>query len=205
MRLRPIQALILDLARSADPDDDLDQRLRHHGLRPRKLRDPRRAPQAVADGTAQVVILIVGAKSSTELGPLLERLARANGDVPVIVLSQRPSVEEAAEATRGRARDYIALNGGSANDLLDRALERVFQEKGYARTVEERFLRSVGERLRAARTEQALTLRQLAQRTGLSISLISQIELARNSASLSSLLKLSRALHLKLGDVFAGW
>lgn len=196
---------MLDIARSAERDEHLEKRLRGLGFSPRTLRDGRRAPQAVAEGQAQLVLLIVGPNSSTELGPMLERLARANDDVPVIVLSLQSSVEEATEATRGRARDYIDLASATAGEQVDRAIERVFEEKGLARTTDDRLLRTVGERLRAARLQQALTLKQLAQRTGLSISAVSQVERARNAASIASLSKLGRALHVKLSDLFAGW
>ena len=56
--------------------------------------------------------------------------------------------------------------------------------------------------IRDARKTQELTLKQLARRTGLSVSLLSQIERAESSASISSLYKIASALQLRMGELF---
>ena len=76
---------------------------------------------------------------------------------------------------------------------------------GELQSAEDRLHRTVGDRLRKTRTEKDLTLRQLSNRTGLSVSLISQIELAKSCASIDTLFKLSRALKVKLNEIFAGF
>ena len=48
-----------------------------------------------------------------------------------------------------------------------------------------------------------LTLKQLAKRTGLSVSLLSQIERAESSASVTSLYKIAHALKIRLTELFA--
>ncbi|MCA9559891.1 MAG: helix-turn-helix transcriptional regulator, partial [Myxococcales bacterium] len=50
--------------------------------------------------------------------------------------------------------------------------------------------------------ESDLTLKQLARRTGLSVSLLSQIERAESSASVSSLYKIAVALGVRLTVLF---
>ena len=52
------------------------------------------------------------------------------------------------------------------------------------------------------RQQQSLTLKQLARRTGLSVSLLSQIERAESSASVSSLYKISSGLNMKTSALF---
>ena len=52
------------------------------------------------------------------------------------------------------------------------------------------------------RTRQSLTLKQLARRTGLSVSLLSQIERAESSASISSLYKIASALKVPMSELF---
>jgi transcriptional regulator with XRE-family HTH domain len=47
-----------------------------------------------------------------------------------------------------------------------------------------------------------LTLKQMSRRTGLSISLLSQIERAESSPSISSLYKIALALETKIQDLF---
>ena len=52
------------------------------------------------------------------------------------------------------------------------------------------------------RKEKELTLKQMSRRTGLSISLLSQIERAESSPSISSLYKISVALDSRIQDLF---
>ena len=60
----------------------------------------------------------------------------------------------------------------------------------------------VGERSRTRRHEMGLTLKQVAKRTGLSVSLISQIGLGKSAASVLTLYKLSAALGVKMAHFF---
>lgn len=59
----------------------------------------------------------------------------------------------------------------------------------------------MGERLRAARQAQGLTLRELAQRLGVSPSMISQIETGRASPSVSTLYAIANELHVSLDEL----
>src|SRR5690242_16643047 len=58
---------------------------------------------------------------------------------------------------------------------------------------------------RDVRKARGLTLKQMARRTNLSVSLLSQIERAESSASVSSLFKVATALDVRLTDLFAGY
>ncbi len=60
----------------------------------------------------------------------------------------------------------------------------------------------VGERIRKRRLSSGSTLKRIATKTGLSVSLISQIELGKSAASISTLHKLSRALEVKMTYFF---
>ena len=81
-------------------------------------------------------------------------------------------------------------------------LGRVMKKKGLARTPEEQLHRIIGETIRTLRKEKELTLKQMSRRTGLSISLLSQIERAESSPSISSLYKIAMALETKIQDLF---
>lgn len=59
----------------------------------------------------------------------------------------------------------------------------------------------MGERLRAARQERGLTLRELAQRLGVSPSMISQIETGRASPSVSTLYAIASELDVSLDEL----
>ena len=63
----------------------------------------------------------------------------------------------------------------------------------------------IGETIRTLRKEKSLTLRQIARRTGLSVSLLSQIERAETSASISSLYKISVGLQARIRDLFGNY
>ena len=78
----------------------------------------------------------------------------------------------------------------------------VLRRKGILLNPEEELHRSIGAIVRRIRKEQDLTLKQLARRTGLSVSLLSQIERAESSASVSSLYKIASGLGIKLTVLF---
>lgn len=61
----------------------------------------------------------------------------------------------------------------------------------------------VGERLRAIRQLRRRTLKEVADRAGLSESFLSQVERGRTSASISSLQRIVAALGVEVSDVFA--
>src|SRR3954471_2476792 len=60
----------------------------------------------------------------------------------------------------------------------------------------------VGARLRAAREDLGISLRELARRVGVSASLVSQIELDRVNPSVSTLYALVTELGMTMSDVF---
>lgn len=60
----------------------------------------------------------------------------------------------------------------------------------------------VGERIRFLRSARGLSLKELAERAGLSIALISQIERGVSSASVRVLARLADGLHVAIADLF---
>ena len=83
-------------------------------------------------------------------------------------------------------------------------MRRAIRERGLLVDAEERLNQLLGTRLRGIRKEHGLTLKQLANKTSLSVSLISQIELGKSAASVSTLRKLSTALGVPLARLFEG-
>ena len=61
---------------------------------------------------------------------------------------------------------------------------------------------TIGRVIRELRKTQGLTLKQMSRRTKLSVSLLSQIERAESSASVSSLFKVSSALDVPITQLF---
>ena len=87
-------------------------------------------------------------------------------------------------------------------EVLRTVLRNAIQEKGLLVDLEKQLNFEVGRRIRELRHSRPLTLKQLANRTGLSVSLISQIELGKSAASMSTLHKLATALGTRMTYFF---
>ena len=67
---------------------------------------------------------------------------------------------------------------------------------------EDELHQTIGRNIRELRKARSLTLKQMARRTKLSVSLLSQIERAESSASVSSLFKVASALDVRITQLF---
>jgi two-component system OmpR family response regulator len=131
---------------------------------------------------------------------VLRRIRKADNDLAVVVFTGYPDLESAMAAVRLDAFDYIKKPFNV--DEFRAVIDRVMRKKGIARSPEEQLKRSLGDAIRGLRKEKDLTLKQMAQKTGLSVSLLSQIERAESSASLESLYKIAVALDTRVRDLF---
>lgn len=131
---------------------------------------------------------------------LLQDLRAADSDICVIVTTAAPDASTAVRVLKTGALDYLA-KPVPPEELLA-VVDEAIREKGLLVDLETRLNQVVGQRLRALRGSCGLTLKQVAKRTGLSVSLISQIELGKSAASMSTLHKLSTALQVKLTYFF---
>ena len=202
MRNPSLSVLVLDLSGSRKKDGPLVSYLAERGFPARRMRDPKRAEEHLRRGNTQLMFIILGRRRVAALSSTLRRFHEVDQDVPTIVISPRPSLDEAIEVMRGRAFDYLAAPGKAE---IDESVESAIDLKGYFLSGEDRLHQTLGTRLREARAERRLTLRQLAGRSGLSAALISQVERARTSPSVGSLLRLSTALKMKLSELFSGF
>ena len=134
---------------------------------------------------------------------VLQEIRRQDDDVAVIVFTGYPSVDTAVTSLQHQASDY--LTKPVRVDALKTAVRRVLAQKGLVVDAEAALLQAVGKKVRALRNGHNLTLRQVARRCGLSVSLISQIERAESSASVSSLHKIATALGVPLTELFEGF
>ena len=89
---------------------------------------------------------------------------------------------------------------GSIAEAADRA-EPVPSPRSTLLTTEEH-LAELGGRIRALRAEQGLTLQMIAERTGLSSSMVSMVERGRTSPSIGTLIAISSALGVHMADLF---
>ena len=148
-------------------------------------------------------IALVDIKMPTVTGvELIQQLHRIDPRVSPIMMTAYPDVETAAAAMREGSCDYIAKP--FRQEQLLESVERVAREKGLIYTSETELNRLIGHRIRQERLSQDLTLRQLSQRTRLTTSQLSQVELGKNAASLWSLARISSAMGKQLSEMLQG-
>ena len=131
---------------------------------------------------------------------VLKKIRTIDSDIAVVIFTAHPNLDSAVASMKLDAVDYIKkpFNVDEFRDVL----ARVMKKKGLARTPEEQLHKIIGDTIRTMRKEKELTLKQMSRRTGLSISLLSQIERAESSPSISSLYKIAIALDSKIQDLF---
>lgn len=186
-----------------DRDDatvvDLKDLLAAQGYRVQVESEPAFVLEQVKSGKVQLVMLDVSPPADAGI-ELLERIRSIDSDVCVIAMTAMPTVEVAVRTLKRHAFDY--LQKPLAEEEVRAVINAAVREKGLLVDIETRLNQLVGVRLRARRQGAGLTLKQLANRTGLSVSLISQIELGKSAASMSTLHKLATALQIKMTYFF---
>jgi DNA-binding NtrC family response regulator len=186
-----------------DDDDatvvELKDLLSEEGYRVHVENDPNAAVAEVKQGRCQLVMLDVSPPADPGI-ELLDRIRAADSDLCVIGMTAMPTVDVAVRTMKRQAFDYLQkpLEAMEVKAVIEAAI----REKGLLVDIETRLNQIVGGRLRELRQGGGLTLKQLANRTGLSVSLISQIELGKSAASMSTLHKLATALQVKMTYFF---
>ena len=161
--------------------------------------DPAKAEAVLRAESPHLVILDLMMPGMHGL-EVLERLRKIDSDVAVVIFTGYPSLETAVGAMKLDAVDY--LKKPFEPEELRATVDRVLKKKGLLRSPEEMLHKHIGETIRGLRKDRALTLKQTARRTGLSVSLLSQIERAESSASIGSLYKIAVALDVRVADLF---
>jgi DNA-binding NtrC family response regulator len=173
--------------------------LTEKGYQAHVVTEPSEVIAEIKRGRFQLVLLDVSPPEPGGLDLMLQ-IRDADSDVCVIAMTGLASVEAAVKTLKHQAFDY--LQKPLEMEELQMVIEAAIREKGLLVDLETRLNQVVGGRLREERTKAGLTLKQLANRTGLSVSLISQIELGKSAASMSTLHKLATALQVKMTYFF---
>ncbi|MDN3514781.1 MAG: response regulator [Candidatus Brocadia sp.] len=131
--------------------------------------------------------------SGTEL---LKEIKSKHQNICVIILTGYPSFKTAVETMKLDAFDYLK----KPFDLNDLRMALNNAQKTYCLvgSSKDKLKSSVGKKLKSLRKSKKITQKQLANRTGLSPSLLSQIENGQIAASLTTLDKLSASLNVKI-------
>ena len=178
---------------------ELKDFLTEQGYQAHVLTEPDQVLEEIKRGRFQLVLLDVSPPVDAGVD-LLQRIRAADSDICVVCMTALPSVDVAVRTLKRQAFDY--LQKPLAMEELHAVILAAIREKGLLVDLEGRLNQEVGRRLRERRTGEQLTLKQLANRTGLSVSLISQIELGKSAASMSTLHKLATALQVRMTYFF---
>jgi DNA-binding NtrC family response regulator len=134
---------------------------------------------------------------------LLTQIRQTDDDIAVIILTGYPSLETAASSIEHDVSAYIR-KPFSISEFRE-AIQRIAKKKGLILRREDELHATIGRSIRELRKARGLTLKQMSRRTKLSVSLLSQIERAESSASVSSLFKVATALDVRITELFGGF
>ena len=179
--------------------DFMQSLLEKDGFIVKTLGDPTLVEDEIRQGDYHVMILDLMMPKLDGI-EVLKRIRSIDSDIAVIIFTAHPNLDSAVASMKLDAVDYIKKPFNV--DEFREVLARVMKKKGLARTPEEQLHKIIGDTIRTMRKEKELTLKQMSRRTGLSISLLSQIERAESSASISSLYKIATALDSRIQDLF---
>jgi two-component system OmpR family response regulator len=196
----PMRVLVVDDDREIC--DYMETFLSKDGLEVKTLSDPDVVPEEVKNGGYHMVVLDL-MMPKVDGVEVLQRIRKVDSDVAVVIFTGYPTFESAVQSMKLDAVDY--LKKPFDPDEFREVVDRVMRKKGLMRSPEENLHRVIGETVRNLRKEVNLTLKQMARRTGLSVSLLSQIERAESSASISSLYKIASALDVRIQDLFGDY
>ena len=179
--------------------DYMQTLLEKDGFIVKTLSDPTLVEDEVRTGDYHVMILDLMMPKLDGI-EVLKRVRAVDSDIAVVIFTAHPNLDSAVASMKLDAVDYLKtpFNVDEFRDVL----ARVMKKKGLARTPEEQLHKIIGDTIRTMRKDKELTLKQMSRRTGLSISLLSQIERAESSPSISSLYKIAIALDSKIQDLF---
>ncbi len=173
--------------------------LERDGFQVKTLTDPTGVEEEVRHGGYHLIILDLMMPKLDGI-EVLRRIRKLDTDIAVVIFTGFPNLESAVASMKLDAVDYIKKPFNV--DEFREVISRVMRKKGLARTPEEQLHRVIGDTIRNLRKEKDLTLKQMSRRTALSVSLLSQIERAESSASISSLYKIAIALESRIQDLF---
>jgi DNA-binding NtrC family response regulator len=197
IELPAVKILIVDDDRAIC--DYMQTLLERDGYEVKTILDPLVVEDEVRAGGYHLIILDLMMPKLDGL-EVLKRIRKIDNDIAVVIFTGFPNLESAVASMKLDAVDYIKKPFNV--DEFREVLSRVMRKKGLARTPEEQLHRVIGDTIRNLRKDKDLTLKQMARRTGLSVSLLSQIERAESSASISSLYKIAVALESRIQDLF---
>ena len=146
-----------------------------------------------------IVILdyvIPGLESEKVLGWVREH----QSDASIIVVTGYPSIDSALSCLRAGTFDYLTKPFQISH--LQETVTRCLESRGLLRLSKKALREALGSAIRKRRKALGMTLAKMAEKTGISLGYLSQIELGKNSASIETLYRISLGLGIKIADLF---
>lgn len=175
--------------------------LEDRGYNPRTYTSPEEAIEAAREESFQIALIDLRMPSMDGV-EVVSKLKAIDERMSCIVMTAYPDLDSATETMRQGSCDYIAKP--FKQDELVASIDRACQRMGIIYTDETELNRLIGQRIRSHRLSQNLTLRQLSDRTDLTTSQLSQVELGKNAASIWALARISNALGLQVSELLDG-
>lgn len=202
LRRTPARLSVLVVDDEPDIREFFEDFFHIEGCRVTTLADPTAVVQRIRDELFHLVMLDLMMPKIDGLD-LIPQIRAVDRDIAVIVMTSYPSLGTLSQSIQLGAAAYIG-HPLSPTELRD-IIARVTQRKDFVLRREDDLHVVIGRRIRTFRKTRGLTLKQIARRTKLSISVLSQIERASSSASVSSLFKIATALDVRLAHLFSGY
>jgi DNA-binding response OmpR family regulator len=131
---------------------------------------------------------------------VLDWIRDTQTEASIIVVTAYPSIDSALNCLRARTFDYLTKPFQITQ--LQQTVTRCLESKGLLRLSPEALRQVLGNAIRKRRKAMNLTLKQMAERTKISLGYLSQIELGKNSASIETLYSISVGLGLRMSELF---
>ena len=196
----PMRVLVVDDDREIC--DFMETFLAKDGITVKTTGEPGGVVEDVKEGAYHLIVLDLMMPDLDGI-KVLEQIRKIDTDIAVVIFTGYPSLDTAVQSMKLDAVDYLKKPFNP--EEFRAVIERVRRKKGLLRSPEEDLHRVIGETVRNLRKKNALTLKQMARRTDLSVSLLSQIERAESSASISSLYKIASALDVRIRELFGDY
>ncbi|UCF35122.1 MAG: response regulator [Phycisphaerales bacterium] len=175
--------------------------LEEHGYAPRTHTNPEDAIDSAKKESFQIALVDLR-MPVMEGVDVVEKLKEIDDRTSCIVMTAYPDLDSATETMRRGSCDYIT-KPFKKEDLVA-AVDRACQKMGIIYTNEHELNRLIGQRIRQQRLSRNLTLRQLSDRTDLTTSQLSQVELGKNAASIWALARISNSFGLQVSELLKG-
>lgn len=196
---RQINVLVID----DEPDvcKFLEHFLVKHGFEVVSVNDPEHALPLLKKQNFQIILLDIVMPKLDGI-EVLKQIRQFDKDICVIVLSGYPTFERARDTFKNECYDFLTKPFES--ERLLSVLDGAVKKYGLKSDLNLLATHQIAETVKQKRAEYKLSLRQLANRTGLSTSLIYQIEHSQTTPSVATLSRLSTALDTPLESFFKG-